>query len=245
MINKSMCCILGLLIFINSIGCSSSHQLVNYEEFNQDYKSRDVEVILGNGEIVEGKLKYLGSDSTIFKQSASEGQLMVPCSEIAVIITRDHGQGAIEGVGVGLLTGSVVTVVLLFIALDDHDDFGEAFAIGSYYITLPVSIISLILGATAGHKDYYRIAANLPEGLLILSDFQITERSAQSDYMPKRVEYVKVQVSSIIEENEKFIRVLWEGKEIQLNRFQFIGIEKIEDKTYIKISKQEYQNNFK
>ena len=235
--------ILCYLILLS--GCSSSHQLVNYEEFNQDYISCDVEVILGNGEIIEGKLIYLGSDSTIYKQSASEGELTVPCSEIAGIITRDHGQGAIEGAGVGLLTGSAIIAVLSLIFTDSSDDFGMAFAIGSIYITLPITFLSLIIGAIAGHKDNYKIAANLPEGFLILSDFQITEQSIQADYMPKRVEYVKVIVSSIIEENEKFIRVLWEGKEIQLNRFQFFGIEKIEDKIYIKISKQAYQSNFK
>jgi hypothetical protein len=230
-----------------------------YKKFDE---GKEAYIILRDGTILSGRKVEIGVDSSSCIQKYSKASVCIPQSEVKEIRTKNHGKGAIEGLGFGILAGFLVTGI----ALNKIDtEKGDAHTIGSFaglgsiggwirlagimdssvgIVNAPRSgsstilgsigagivgtgIIGSIVGAAIGHTDKYVISSSRPNKFVKFNESPI-----------------KIRVSSIVEENDKFVTVKWQDKLIRLSRWEIKDIEKRNEIIYILIWKKVYQDKF-
>ena len=146
-----------LLIFslIYFCACSSMYKLKDsdftFEKLNEEIEGERVSITLTDRrKEYEAENVSVNDSLTHWTDSHSDRTYTVPTSKVYKIISIQHTQGALEGYGLGILTGG--TLGVLIVPSDEQSKILGWVAIGG-----TISIIGLVYGAVVGHEDTYVI----------------------------------------------------------------------------------------
>jgi amino acid transporter len=123
----------------------------------------------------------------------------------------------LEGVGIGFLTFFVIHYYTGGRRLKKGFEFIN-------WIKFSVPIIGIVIGVLNGHINNY-----------ILNEPQIT---------PTLKKIYTIEVTSIINETEKFITVLWGDKEIRVPKSEIIKRIEVDNKIYFIVTEETYSIYF-
>lgn len=226
-----------ILFLLYFCACSSTYRFQNSDfslaELNTRIEGGSASVVLTNGREYDGHNFVIGNQKIFWIDSRSGKAYSVSPSDVQKIIDRDHGKGAIEGIGAGFASGFSLGALIGLLSFDpdaehgwvEPDSYGSAALGAGLLLGIPIAIAGLPIGALAGHQDI----------------FFINEQPARS----REVEYVKIMVDSIAEENNDIVTVGKSGSYIRIERSQIKKIEKIGINIFITIPADVYNQSFK
>lgn len=220
--------------------CSSTYRLKDGDftlnRLNDELEGERITTVLTDGKEHDGKNIIVNDHLIYWTDSESGITQSVPSTKINKIITKQHGQGALEGLGIGFLSGFTMGALIGIAITDpDHQSSGFVDLTPRSYIEgalgyglgfgIPFALLGLPIGAITGHKDIYYI--NEPPEKL---------------HAPK---YVKINVNSIVEEHNTYMIVEKSGYNIRIERSHIKNIDKSGEKIYITIPVEVYEKKFK
>jgi hypothetical protein len=220
--------------------CSSTYRLrdgdVTLDEFRGKIRKEKVTIISITGKEYSGYNLQVIDQQFYWDDSKSGNTRNIPVNKVSKIINKHHGQGALDGLGYGFLSGFTFGAIMGILATDpDHKSGGMVDFTPTNYsegalgyglaLAIPTALIGLPIGAIVGHKDIYSIKAQ-------------TDRRHE----PK---YVKIKVESIFDKEKGFLLVKKQGFKIKLERFHIKHIDQSGDKIYITIPVEVYEQKFK
>lgn len=166
----------GILLFavisILLLDCTSIHNVSDepdafVEKFNKAAKNKDGTILLVNGQTITGFDISMSGDSTYWGDKLKKTKInpwkkaqrhSMPTSEIKEIVITSHGNGALQGMGIGLLTASSIAYLIGCLSYEENSEFsrGDIGAIFAVYIGAPIgSILGFIIGHGTGSKDIF------------------------------------------------------------------------------------------
>ncbi len=156
-ITKRYSHLLVILAFFD-FGCAHTHQISQQSPVN--FGSKKVRIVLMNSsERIAAHHVQVASDSVSYINTKTKMKRSVATTEVDKIITVNHGKGAAEGLGVGLLTGlAMVGVSAALIAGAEWDGDGPhplTFVVLAALAGAGFTGVSTIIGAAAGSRDIY------------------------------------------------------------------------------------------
>ena len=227
-----------ILSIVCFCACSSTYRLkdddLTINELAGDLRNESVTIVLSNGEKHSGYNLILIENLLYWKDSRSDTTHSIPVNKVSKIIDKQHGQGALDGLGYGFLGGFTLGAIIGIAATDpDHQssefmdatprDYGEGALGYGLVFAIPSALVGLPVGAITGHKYIY-----------IINEQPI-----------KKPEYVNIKVESVVEDNNAYITVKRLGSNIKIKRSHIKNIEKSGTDIFITISKKVYEENFK
>ena len=229
-----------VLSIIYFCACSSTYSLkdgdITPDKLKEKINGGSVTLVLTNGEEYNCDNLLIKEQLVYWIDSHSGATQSVPTNELYKILAKNHGKGALEGLGYGFLGGFALGAIVGIVTTDpDHKTSGFVDLTPRNYsegalgygigFGIPAALIGLPLGAIAGHQDIYII----------------NEQSAGS----QKPEYVKIQVESIVEENQDYIIVKKLGSNIKIERSKIKHLDRTGENIYITISQRVYEKIFK
>ena len=146
------------LAFFN-FGCAHIRPIPRQSSVN--FGDKKVKIILtDSSEGITAHYVQVAPDSVSYIDTKTSMKKSIATADVEEIITVNHGQGAAEGFGVGLLTGlAMVGLSVALTAGEEHDGDGPSAA--AIWIGLAVvggagfTLLSTMIGAAGGSKDIY------------------------------------------------------------------------------------------
>ncbi len=139
------------------IGCTSSDWITSiptqnsrtYSQLDEDVRGETVTIVLMSGESISGEILQVRKDSMFWVNPKSKITEALPTTAIEGIRTSNHLLGALEGLGLGALAGTLI--ILADVGLSSHaDDLSAPILIGLVGLAAPP--VGLIIGAVVGHR---------------------------------------------------------------------------------------------
>ncbi len=159
---------LSFLILLT--GCSSTHQVVYCMAIKEKVEDENALIKLKSGEEIEGKIAEISVDSTFNKNMISRDNIIIPALEIKEIHINDHWNGALKGIGRGMLTGAILGVLGTVIGGGGQ---GASFAI--VVLSIGGGIVGLPIGLIVGQENNYIFSSSVPNEYVRL---KITEKTS-------------------------------------------------------------------
>ncbi|MFQ5772685.1 MAG: hypothetical protein ACE5HX_19270 [bacterium] len=159
---------LFLVCSIFIFGCAHTHNIPQhshvskFNELNKKLANKKINLVLiDNAKQIETQNVHIASDSVYFLDVKSNVKMHLATSKVNKIIQINHGKGAVEGFGLGLLGGAAILGATTLVALN-HGDNSEEDAYDRLGIVLTgitigggVVLISPFIGAARGSKNIY------------------------------------------------------------------------------------------
>lgn len=210
------------------VGCSHTYVLdkespVEFIELiNKKAKNKKGVIQTKDGKKYNAKAIEVTVNSTSWLEPKTNSYKKRANSELNDIVIKDHGKGAVEGLGVGFLSGFAGGFVLGYLASSEHAYFGRA---GSATITGTVlgllgGFFGLIGGSASGDQEIFMFhASGLTPKYYIIKDVQI------------------------LNETESTIQIKWQEKLVWLDKAE-VTIEKTDEGIDIRIPERLYKEKF-
>lgn len=158
----------GILVLFALIlwGCTHTHHLSrakNPDELKQINRlgtGKEGKMILNQGEMITAQDIHVRADQTYFLNVNSGRKDSITTSEIREFHFKRSGQGALEGLGIGLLFGATTGVVAGFLSGDDPPGWfamtAEEKATGLGILGgIGGGILGLPIGAATGSREIF------------------------------------------------------------------------------------------
>jgi hypothetical protein len=221
--------LVGFVAAVLLLGCSHTYVLNKespnefVELINKKTKNKKAVIQARDGKKYDAEQILLFKDSTSWIDPTIHSYKERSNSELNQIILNNHGKGALEGLGVGLLSGFASGYVFGYATYSEHGNFLDrpstatitGIALGSLG-----GFLGLIGGAAAGAKEI----------------FMFNERGLKAEY------YVLKNVK-ILSETESSIQIEWQNKAVWLDRAE-ITIKQTDGEIDIRIPDKIYKEKF-
>jgi hypothetical protein len=154
-------CGVGVLaLLVVAVGCTHTtvmnpSNLQTCARLNDDVGHRKAAITLTDGRNFAAKGLLLAPDSTSWLDPRTEELRTVPTAEVMEIRIVRHGKGALQGLGIGFLTGALTGAVVGFA---DGDDPPGWFSMTAEQ-KAGVLAVGPVAGAAVGSRDIYRFEA--------------------------------------------------------------------------------------
>jgi hypothetical protein len=165
-----------LCLVLSFAGCLSSYVVsdkpdslsYSYEKVNHYLEGKEGTIALLNGQELKISNAVLASDSSHFLAQSCGKQVSVPTRQIQAIEHTDKGQGVIEGLEIGAITGSAfgLSVILgsrLHSTGYDPNPAGPYIILGSAGAIVG-GLFGTLAGSSIGHVDRYILNPKNPPG---------------------------------------------------------------------------------
>ncbi len=155
----------GLAVVLQ--GCTAVHSVevqgrsneANWglSEINERASTRRARLFLGDGRRLTAGGLRVETDSTSW---IADGRYeTVATSAVTRVQFVERGRGALEGLGLGLLSGAVVGGVIGFVSYNGPDFLagsrGESAVVGAGLLSYLTTPLGLLLGVAEGHREVY------------------------------------------------------------------------------------------
>ncbi len=174
------CGVAVLALSVAAVGCTNTtvmnpSNFVACARLNKGADGRKTTLSLLDGREVNTDGLLLAPDSTSWFDARTDELRTVPTAEVVEVRFVKRGKGALEGLGIGLLTGALTGAVL---GLADGDDPPGWFSmtaeqkagLGAIGLGGLGGLIGPVVGAGVGHRDIYRFEARPDSPLLPAED---------------------------------------------------------------------------
>jgi len=217
-----------LFVFVSMvlfISCSSTYYVKDnessYREMNDKLKGKNVTLDLINSEKISAEYVRVTASTTYTAEKNYS------TTDINAISVKNHGHGALKGFGYGLLGGGSFGFLMGYVGYSGKSMLAgsavDSGFLGAILLGGIGAVTGLVLGALHGEIEEYV--------------FPINEES---------VELIRVEISSVYEETEKYIIVEYDNKFIHLNKLEYKTFINTENgKHFIVIPKSVYSRKFK
>jgi len=218
---------MSILSFFLLTACSSTHFINNdetsFNEVNKKLEGRNVTLELITDEEISGYNVKVKSDST----TVEDGKIST--NTIKEITYNNHGMGALKGLGYGLIGGASFGFLMGYITHSSQngmlvpDSPAESGLMVATAFGGIVAITGLLVGAIHGDvEDFIFLSAE------------------------ESIEKIRVEISSVVEETDTYIIVLYQNNSIHLNKSEYNSVDKTDDgKHLIVVPKSIYLRRFK
>jgi hypothetical protein len=221
-------------IFIISAGCTTTYPFVSAYRIPPIKKAR---IILTDGSTTVRRNVLIGLDSTSCTVKYSPILVCVPQSDVQQIETKDYLSGAGEGFLYGSITGFLLSLIALPLAVKEAKESvnpGLTYATVVVLLTGGGIILGSLIGVASGHTDRYINNNLVSDNKFVVFDI--------SEIVISGLNWVSV--SSILEETEYYIIVEWKEMNIKIFRWEFTQIDRQEDAIKIEIWNKVIQEKF-
>jgi hypothetical protein len=161
-----MILMLSMIYFLS--GCATNIMVIpenldnHLPRINQNGEKYSGIILLDDGKMVSMKELWSSGDSVYFKSKSSDENLKVSLKDIEAIKFIKHGEGAVQGLGLGILIGSISGFGIGLASGDDPPGFlsftaEEKGAIFGVALGLVGGFVGIIGGAASGSKENYVI----------------------------------------------------------------------------------------
>ena len=156
---------------ITLIGCGSSYivssesndEHLSFSEFNTAAENEEADIVLQDDSILYVRGVRVESDTTTWQHPTTNERVAVPTHRIKKIILTNQALGALEGAGIGFLSGAVLGLVAAvpFVANSNDEYAGFAYIIFPGIGGATGVLTGLIIGIASGHTDKYEFENEL------------------------------------------------------------------------------------
>lgn len=161
---KKLCLIIYTLSLLIT-GCTHTCKYSTLGELNSKIKDKEAIIVLKDEQELIGKDIKISPDSTFWIDQDTENNKSMITSDISSIITKNRGQGAIEGLGLGILCGGVIGAAIGYGSGDDPYQWDQPirFTAEDKALILGVGLggiaglLGMLSGAAAGSNDKFII----------------------------------------------------------------------------------------
>lgn len=153
------CLYLLLALAFFNFGCAHTHRISQQSPAN--LADKKVRIVLVNSvECIAAHDVQVASDSVSYIDTKTKMKRSVATTEVAKIIKVNHTKGALEGLGIGLLTGlAMVGVSVALTAGEPPPDDGPPASTGAAILGALAgagfTVVSTMIGAASGSRDIY------------------------------------------------------------------------------------------
>jgi hypothetical protein len=112
------CVLVASLLF--SIGCSSSYVVSSspnadpsFDTFNVDARDRSGAIVFQDGRKLDARNIITAPDSIRFLNEKTNAITVVPTHTVKKVVFKNHGVGALYGLGIGALVGAAIILVIV------------------------------------------------------------------------------------------------------------------------------------
>ena len=200
---KNLSCVLIIMGFF-ILGCSHTYVLDKEsrnefaEQLNKKTRKKEAVIQTRDGKKYNAEEIWFLLDSTSWRDPTTNSYKTRSNSELYKIVINDHGKGAVEGLGLGVLSGFAGGFVLGYLASSESEYFGRA---GTATITgtaLGVlgGFLGLIGGSASGDKNIFMF-------------------DESTELSPK---YYILQNVLILNEEKSSMQVRWQNKIVWLEK---------------------------
>lgn len=161
-------------------------------------------------------------DSTSWLETKTNSYRTRSNSELSKIVVKDHGKGAVEGLGFGFLSGFAGGFAFGYLASSESGFFGRegGATIAGTALGLLGGFFGLIIGSVSGDQNTFKFNEGINN--------------------PK---YYLLKDIRIIGETESFIEIPWKRGSIWLNKLEII-VEKKGDRIDVRVPASMYKEKF-
>jgi outer membrane lipoprotein SlyB len=238
-----------LLIFslIHFISCTTSQVLLNeeasYYALTEKLKGEKVKIRIFNEQEFTGENINVKLDTTLWTQNdfnkavgiriTADGyekikNWSVPTPDVNEFIVVDIGDGILNGLLIGGITGAVIGTIGGISLVGERSWTGQEIGAGIIIVTAPLgavigAVIGIPVGAVIGHTDQYIITAPADSTLIN--------------------EYITVKISTFKPESE-YVIIKWRGKNIRLSKSTVKLISTRYNEYFITIPVSVYKEKF-
>lgn len=152
--------IMALAVFASR--CTHIRQVHSFDDINKAAAGKLASMTLTNGQVLSGKGLQMAMDSTFWLDKATGRKQSIATSEIGKVVIKKRGRGALEGLGIGILTGAVTGALIGFASGDDDPKTvflpltAEEKALGGGIVLGGAGgLLGLPIGAAVGSKDKF------------------------------------------------------------------------------------------
>jgi hypothetical protein len=158
-----------LVLAASIVGCTSSYTVsaksdslaYSYQEANQKLQGRNATIAFVGGQTIEASNVSLASDSIRFDYARGTLSAHVLTSQVLKLGVRDGGQGTIDGLGIGMLAGSITGLAILLGARAGEPSVWDAPALGYAFLGGGGALLGggfgALAGSSIGHSDEFII----------------------------------------------------------------------------------------
>lgn len=157
--------IIALAVFTSQ--CTHIRQVHSFDDINKAAAGKPASMTLTNGRVLSGKGLEVAIDSTFWLDSVTGRKQSIATSEVGKVVIKKRGRGALEGLGIGILTGAVTGAVIGFASGDDDPKTvflpltAEEKALGGGIVLGAAGgLLGLPIGAAVGSKDKFILHEN-------------------------------------------------------------------------------------
>lgn len=152
--------IISAIIFVSN--CTHIRRPFLFDDINKAGIGKKVGITLTNGCVFNGKSIQITHDSTSWLDSNTKNTQSIATSQIKSTVLKKSGRGALEGLGLGILSGAITGALIGFVSGDDDPQTvflpytAEEKAVG-YGVVLGAAggLLGLPIGAAVGSKDKF------------------------------------------------------------------------------------------
>ena len=151
------CVLVASLLF--SIGCSSSYVVSSspnadpsFDTFNVDARDRSGTIVFQDGRKLDARNIIAAPDSIRFLNEKTNAITVVPTHTVKKVVFKNHGVGALYGLGIGALVGAAIILVM---ASGPNEDEG---LVAAYTLAgaAGAGAIGGVFGLGIGHSYEYQ-----------------------------------------------------------------------------------------
>ena len=163
-----------IIISLSQIGCTSSYivssstneECLSTSEFNSSVLNQKTEIVFNDGSLLNVQLVWTESDSIFYVHPLTSKLHAVPIQEIKKITYLSHGRGALEGTGIGLVSGGAVGFLSAAIVTKSTNDPDPYVFIGMPILGGLLGLLTgPIVGVVSGHTYEYKFVHELKKPL--------------------------------------------------------------------------------
>ena len=148
------------VVFVSN--CTHVRRPFTFDDVNKAGIGKKTYIALTSGRVFNGKSIRITHDSTSWLDFRTDDTQSISTSQIKSIIVKKSGRGALEGFGIGVLSGAVIGAVIGFLSGDDDPQTvfmpytAEEKALG-YGVVLGGAggLLGVPIGAAVGSKDKF------------------------------------------------------------------------------------------
>ena len=102
--------------------CTHIRHPFTFDDINQAAEGKKAHIALTNGSVFNGKNIQIAHDSTSWLDFNTGNIQSIATSQINNIVLKKSGRGALEGFGIGILSGAVTGALIGFASGDDDPE---------------------------------------------------------------------------------------------------------------------------
>jgi len=146
-----------VLIPLIATGCSSSYDVSDYAQINENALDQSVTVATWEWGKIRGTDLFLRGDSTTFLEPATEKRIVIATSSVKSVAMNNTGGGAVDGLIAGAIVGAPLGALFSAYATGmKAEKGGGGFDVGALVVPIVgAAALGAGIGALIGHTDTY------------------------------------------------------------------------------------------